>query len=150
MLAQGETANFKNAFDGTSSSASAWAIAIYNGIIIRRKNRKCDSFSILWTGVVATPTDLESADCIRGPSYFSKTPGKHWWYPYVELGNHNKQVLEILYFPIEIRWNLFFYIHWERYNTSSLESSFSVKNVNITWPMYQITKLRLPKESVTP
>ena len=33
MIAQGETANFENAFEGTSSSVSAWAIAIYNGII---------------------------------------------------------------------------------------------------------------------
>ena len=31
MMGQGKTENFENAFEGTSSSASAWAIAIYNG-----------------------------------------------------------------------------------------------------------------------
>jgi len=31
MLGQGKTENFENAFDGTSNSVSAWAIAIYNG-----------------------------------------------------------------------------------------------------------------------
>ena len=31
MIGQGETQNFENAFDETSTSASAWAIAIYNG-----------------------------------------------------------------------------------------------------------------------
>ena len=32
MLGQGNTKNFENAFEGTSSSPSAWAIAIYNGM----------------------------------------------------------------------------------------------------------------------
>ena len=31
QLGRGETENFENAFEGTSTSASAWAIAIYNG-----------------------------------------------------------------------------------------------------------------------
>jgi len=34
MIGQGETQNFENAFDETSTSASAWAIAIYNGELI--------------------------------------------------------------------------------------------------------------------
>ena len=33
MIGQGKTQNFENAFDGTTTSASAWAIAIYNGLI---------------------------------------------------------------------------------------------------------------------
>ena len=32
MIGQGETQNFQNAFDGTATSPSAWAIGIYNGI----------------------------------------------------------------------------------------------------------------------
>ena len=32
MIGQGETQNFENAFDQTTTSASAWAIAIYNGL----------------------------------------------------------------------------------------------------------------------
>ena len=35
MIGQGETQNFENAFDGTSTSASAWAIAIYNGYFFK-------------------------------------------------------------------------------------------------------------------
>ena len=31
QLGQGETENFNNAFEGTSTSVSKWAIAIYNG-----------------------------------------------------------------------------------------------------------------------
>ena len=31
MVGQGETQNFENAFEGTATSPSAWAIAIYNG-----------------------------------------------------------------------------------------------------------------------
>ena len=37
MIGQGETQNFENAFDGTSTSASAWAIAIYNGYFLKLK-----------------------------------------------------------------------------------------------------------------
>ena len=33
MIGQGETQNFENAFEGTSTSFSAWAIAIYTGMI---------------------------------------------------------------------------------------------------------------------
>ena len=33
VIGQGETQNFENAFDGTTTSASASAIAIYNGLI---------------------------------------------------------------------------------------------------------------------
>lgn len=32
MLGQGHSENFENAFEGTATSASAWAIAIYNGM----------------------------------------------------------------------------------------------------------------------
>ena len=32
MIGQGETQNFENVFDQTTTSASAWAIAIYNGL----------------------------------------------------------------------------------------------------------------------
>ena len=35
MIGQGETQNFENAFDGTATSPSAWAIAIYNGSYTR-------------------------------------------------------------------------------------------------------------------
>ena len=52
----------------------------------------------------------------------------------------------VLFYRNSLEFSL--YVHWGRYTTSSLESSFLVKNVNITWPRYQITKLRLPKESV--
>ena len=32
MIGEGNTENFQNAFDGTATSPSAWAIAIYNGM----------------------------------------------------------------------------------------------------------------------